>query len=176
MIFDHYQVRPIAMTDAEQLHSLVSNNKDHIRDYLPRTAATIISPETAEQYHAQKLKETELREHYCMVTEDAFDHKLVGVFFIKNFDWRIPKCELGYFVDHRHTGHGIATKTMAAVVHFCFDTLQVQKIFLRTGIDNTASRKAAEKNGFVLEGVLRWDFRLQDGSLADLVYYGKTRE
>lgn len=176
MIFDHYQVRLIAVTDAAQLFALVNNNKGRISDYLPRTAATIISPETAEQYISQKLKETEQREHYCMVVEDTFNHKLAGVFFIKNFDWNIPKCELGYFVDRSYEGQGIASGTMAAVVQFCFDTLQVQKIFLRTGIDNIASRKAAEKNGFVLEGILRWDFKLQDGSLTDLAYYGKIRD
>jgi RimJ/RimL family protein N-acetyltransferase len=176
MNFDQYRVRPITPNDAAQLLSLVITNKDRIKDFLPRTAETIRDLAAAETYIEQKLTETTKREHYCMVIEDEHVHQLTGVFFVKNFDWNIPKCELGYFVDRNYEGKGIATRAMKAIVDFCFTTLQVQKIFLRTGTGNTGSRKAAEKNGFELEGILRWDFKLPNGTLTDLAYYGKIND
>ena len=172
MTFDHYTLRPIRMEDAKAFFTLVSANREYIRDYLPVTAAGIQDIPATEAYIEEKIILADEKEHYCLLIEDRHTHTLAGAFFLKNLDWKVPKCELGYFVNHAHGGKGLMSDAMARVVQFCFGVLGMNKIYLRTGIHNTASRRVAEKNGFEVEGILRRDFRIHDGSLVDLAYYG----
>lgn len=56
-----------------------------------------------------------------------------------------------------------------------FSNLNLNKVYCRVATDNTASNKVAIKNGFQLEGVLKQEFRIHDGSLIDLNYYGRLK-
>jgi len=51
----------------------------------------------------------------------------------------------------------------------------LKKIYTRTGIDNIGSKGFAIKNKFNQEGFLRNEFRLDNGKLIDLVYFGKLK-
>jgi RimJ/RimL family protein N-acetyltransferase len=48
----------------------------------------------------------------------------------------------------------------------------MKKLFLRTHEKNIASRRVAEKNGFVMEGIIRNDYKTTSGVVVDLMYYG----
>lgn len=172
MNFDRYALRPIHQEDAEAFLRLVSGNEHRIRDYLPVTAATVTDLAASEKYISEKMALANEREYYCLVIEETGTGELVGVYFIKNLDWDVPKGELGYFVDQHHEGKGIMSQAMTLTIRFCWEVLELNKIFLRTGTHNTGSRRLAEKNGFLQEGTLRKDFRIADGTLVDLAYYG----
>jgi RimJ/RimL family protein N-acetyltransferase len=58
---------------------------------------------------------------------------------------------------------------------FLFDEEQAVRVFLSTDLDNTAMRRAAEKAGFVQEGVLRGFWEVPDGSARDFALYARTR-
>lgn len=172
MNFDHYTLRPIRPADAEGFMRLVTENRERIRDYLPVTAETVTDMASAQSYIDEKMALADEREYYCLLIEDTHTGHLAGVYFIKNLDWDVPKAELGYFVHHTYQGQGIMVKAMALVIRFCWDVLELNKIFLRTGMHNTGSRRLAEKSGFAQEGILRKDFRIANGTLVDLAYYG----
>ncbi|MCL5028997.1 MAG: GNAT family N-acetyltransferase [Bacteroidetes bacterium] len=48
----------------------------------------------------------------------------------------------------------------------------MNKVFLRIAEDNISSRRVAEKNGFIVEGILRQDFNISEGERIDVIYYG----
>ena len=83
---------------------------------------------------------------------------------------------MGYFIDKDYEGKGIITKGLSQVIRFCFDTLKLKKLFLRIDPDNFPSKRVAEKNGFIVEGTLRSEYRTGNGDLIDLVYYGLVNE
>jgi len=62
---------------------------------------------------------------------------------------------LGYWVRTSETGHGVATAAALAVVEAGFEELGLQRIELMAAVDNTASRRVADKVGAELEGILR---------------------
>ena len=64
------------------------------------------------------------------------------------------------------------TKALAEMINYCFGTLKLNKLFLRSSPLNFGSIKAAEKNGFKLEGFMRKDFKNGNGVLIDIAYYG----
>ena len=60
---------------------------------------------------------------------------------------------------------------MKKTLDFCFEQLNMHKIFLLIGAENTRSRKLAENAGFFLEGLQRQDYRTGEGELVDLANY-----
>lgn len=176
MTFDNYIIRLIRQEDAEQFLELVMANRPYISNYFQTTSKTVYDKKSAKEYIKTKINLANDKVHYCFVIEDISEHKLSGSLFLKNFDWTIPKCELGYFIDKNKEGKGITTKATAEIIKFCFDRLKLNKLFLRAAADNFPSRKVAEKNGFIAEGIIRNDFKTENGVLIDVVYYGLLRE
>ena len=79
---------------------------------------------------------------YLVIDTEA--KKIAGVVQLKDIDFNAGKREFGYFVDRDYVNKGIATKSIAAAARFCFDTLNLNKVFMRIAEENTASRRVAE--------------------------------
>ena len=176
MTFDNYKIRLIRIEDGEQFLRLITANRARIAEYFPKTSKAVFDKISAIEYIKLKINAADENEHFCFIIEDDAEHKLSGVIFLKNFDWTIPKCELGYFIDKDMEGKGITTKAISEIIKFSFDKLKLNKLFLRTALTNFSSKKVAEKNGFLAEGILRKDFKTETGELIDVVYYGLIKE
>ncbi len=57
-----------------------------------------------------------------------------------------------------------------------FDELEAERVTLKTGSLNEASRRSIERLGAVEEGIHRHDVMLDDGSFRDTVYYSIVAE
>jgi RimJ/RimL family protein N-acetyltransferase len=51
----------------------------------------------------------------------------------------------------------------------------LDKIYLETNEDNHAAKKVYEKCGFQLEGILRNEYKNQEGLLKSRLYYGMLK-
>ncbi len=69
--------------------------------------------------------------------------------------------EIGYWVRTAATSRGIATEVTERLMQVGFETLGFHKIILRIAVGNEPSMQVAEKLGFVREGVLREEVRIQ---------------
>jgi RimJ/RimL family protein N-acetyltransferase len=63
--------------------------------------------------------------------------------------------EIGYWVDARVRTRGVATTAVRAACRWAFESLVVELIEWRTEVGNVASRRIAEKVGFLIEATLR---------------------
>jgi RimJ/RimL family protein N-acetyltransferase len=63
--------------------------------------------------------------------------------------------EIGYWVDPRARGRGVATDAVRAVCRWAFTTPDLELIEWRCEVGNIASRRVAEKAGFLIEATLR---------------------
>ena len=63
--------------------------------------------------------------------------------------------DLGYVLAKEHWGQGYAPEAARALIRYAFRTTRVQRIFAPIFAENAKSRRAAEKIGLTLEGVLR---------------------
>ena len=86
----------------------------------------------------------------------------------------VKDAELGYILDKRYCGNGIATKATELIVKEAFATLDIVKISSEVFAPNIASKRVLEKNGFALEGVLK-DAAYKNGVIYDLCRYGKLK-
>jgi RimJ/RimL family protein N-acetyltransferase len=74
--------------------------------------------------------------------------------------------EVGYWVDPRARGRGVATTAVRTVCQWAVTTAGIELIEWRCEAANIASRRVAEKAGFLIEATLR-KRRLRDGMRVD---------
>jgi RimJ/RimL family protein N-acetyltransferase len=63
--------------------------------------------------------------------------------------------EIGYWLDPAARQRGVATHAVRALCGWAFAKLDLEIIEWRTEVGNTASRRVAEKAGFLIEATLR---------------------
>jgi RimJ/RimL family protein N-acetyltransferase len=95
----------------------------------------------------------------------------IGVRFSENRDVG----EIGYWLRADARGRGLITRALLVVSAWAFGRGDVERLQLRADVENVPSRRAAEKAGYQLEGVLRsvyWNARLgrrQDWAMYSLL-------
>jgi len=72
-------------------------------------------------------------------------------------NWEVPKFEIGYWIDTRHSGNGYMTEAVEGIVRFAFDQLHAKRLEIRCDTRNERSKAIPERLGFTLEGILRND-------------------
>ncbi|CAH0346717.1 GNAT family N-acetyltransferase [Bacillus sp. CECT 9360] len=101
---------------------------------------------------------------------------LIGSTSLHNIDWRIPKFEIGYWVDTRFSGSGYITEAIKGLSSFAFDELKARRLEIRCESTNHKSRLIPERIGYELEGILRNEDLSADGKrLTDTCIYSKVQ-
>jgi len=163
MKFDNYSIEPIRGEDAQNYFVLIANNKGRIAKYFPNVTVANRDFESTVLFIAERIRLAEKRELFSYIVRDKDTMRIVGGVFLKNFDWHVQKCEFSFFIDGIYEGKGIMTKAVSLLADHCFRELHLNKITMRIAEDNISSRRVAEKNGFVAEGILRQDFKTSGG-------------
>lgn len=157
---------------AEEFYKLIDKNRNHIGKTFPVTLANSDSLKKAKDFLAVSLDKEKNKEGFYFYARDIKTNTLIGYLCIKTIDYRISKCELGYFVDEDYQGKGITSKMVSDALEFCFNELLLNKVFICTSEVNVASQRIALKHNFKQEGILRDEFRNGDGGLQNSVYFG----
>jgi RimJ/RimL family protein N-acetyltransferase len=74
--------------------------------------------------------------------------------------------ELGYVVAPKARGRGVATVALGLLTDWALSELGLERLELRISVDNVASKRVAERCGYVREGVLR-SLYVKDGLRED---------
>lgn len=159
---------PVAVEHATALASLVQQNIEHLRAYLP-AVANLDSVEAARAhlcFAVERASKAEIFEWHLFV-----DGILSGSVRLKDIDRIDRKAKIGYFIGQQFTGKGIASSAVFTVLEFCFGPLNLNRIELRCASENEPSKRMAGRLGFVHEGVLRQEEFL-NGVFVDQHVYG----
>jgi len=166
-------IRLIAPGDHEAWYAVIDNNRERLREYFPVTTRAVEDLAAAESFVEARMQQVLRKDGYFFViVENA---NIVGAVIIKEVNWRVPKCELAYFIDAAYEGKGIITAAVKWVVNYCFEVLAMEKICIMVNPANEGSRQVALRSGFVKEGHMRNEFRTGHGLLSDVEYYGLSR-
>jgi [ribosomal protein S5]-alanine N-acetyltransferase len=104
-------------------------------------------------------------------------NEYIGDIALKNFDHQIPKAETGLYFTNKSGTDNLAIEALQAILKFAFNTLTLNKVYLRCTASNSCYGDIVESCGFLKEGIIRSDFRGADSDeLLDLSYYGITRQ
>jgi RimJ/RimL family protein N-acetyltransferase len=87
--------------------------------------------------------------------------------------WHTPKTEVGYWCRTGATGQGYVGEAVGALVDYAFRHIGAVRVELITDAENAASRRVAERCGFVLEATQRHERRAPDGTLRSTCVYAR---
>jgi RimJ/RimL family protein N-acetyltransferase len=94
-----------------------------------------------------------LRESMELIGIEARTGEAVVWCGFHDIDWRACHCDTGFWVRKSAQGRGIATEAANAMVRYAFGAIRMQGVGLTHSRGNDASRRIAEKLGFVLQGI-----------------------
>ncbi|CAN5786114.1 GNAT family protein [soil metagenome] len=168
------QLRNYKLSDAASLFRLVDSNKEILRDYFPVSVENNSSVMSSCKYILERNSDRKNGKSLFAGIFTADGKTLIGQICAKGINWRVPKCEAGYFLDKNFHGKGFGEAALKLFSSYCFENLSMQKITLRIEPKNAASNKLALKCGFEMIGIAKNDFRSSDGRLMDCELWEKV--
>jgi ribosomal-protein-alanine N-acetyltransferase len=147
-------IRPLTTADAEQLAALISANRAFLRPFAPERPDSFFTP-AGQRERLSSPDSAEWR--FAIIDDDA----IAGVISLTNvIRGPIQTANLGYWVDRARNGRGLATKAIGESLQFAFDEAGLHRVEAGTLVDNLASQRVLEKNGFERIGLARRYLRI----------------
>ena len=146
-----------------------------IDDTLPAWKARGTDPQVARGRMRDRLgRSGELTEHGLDLGVE-FDGRLVGDVLARADSLPSGAFELGIgLFDERDRRRGVGREAIALLTRHLFEALGARRVQITTDVANKGMRRAAERVGFLLEGVLRGYWPAAEGD-HDFAMYGMTR-
>ena len=154
------------------LNAAVVESQSELAPWMP-WAKSLQTPDESERHCRECQAKWHAREMLDFAFHRRGDGAFVGKGGLHTIDWRIPKFEIGYWIRSSCTRQGIATEATLALVGLA-ERLGARRVEITADTRNAASRRVAEKSGFVLEGILKRSRRDNAGELADSCMYARV--
>lgn len=104
-----------------------------------------------------------------IICDIATDRPL-GSVYIRDIDKQHKKAEYGIFIGEADArGRGIGTAAAKLMLRFCFEEMELHRVYLRALSGNEQAVRSYEKAGFVKEGLLKEDVCI-NGKYIDIVW------
>ncbi|RVU41589.1 N-acetyltransferase [Lujinxingia sediminis] len=165
-------LRLLQIGDKEELFEVVDREREELRRWLPWVDA-ITSVDDYDGYIRSTL--TQLAEGNGFQAAITVEGQIAGMIGVHGVDRANQSTSIGYWLSSAYRGEGIMTRATAEVLRWAFEDEGLERVEVRCGRENLASRKVVERLGLVEEGVLRRAERLVDG-WTDLVVYSMLRD
>jgi RimJ/RimL family protein N-acetyltransferase len=156
-------LRPLEMSDAEALFAAHSDPQSH--QYWSSAAHKSVAQTAA------YIEDTIAVGHTWAITESGG----VALGRIALFQLREGVADIGIIMRPDATGRGFASKALALVCEYGFNTLELHRIGADVDPDNSASLSLFLRAGFQREGLLRGNWKTHLG-VRDSVILGKVRQ
>jgi len=171
--FDHYTFQLFDPQQGDLFFQLIADNRSRLEDFFPGTLSENQNLEANRRYRQSVLQKIAAKTYFPYTLMDNRTGQSIGLVDLKNINWKIPKGELGYFIDQKYAGQGVTSKAVGVLVDYLVANYGFRKLLCRVNGQNIGSIKVALKNGFELEGTIRNDHATTSGKVVDLNYYGR---
>lgn len=138
--------------DADFLFRLVDLNRSHLRQWLPWLDASTCVEHTKEFIQGTVKRAAASAGFVCAV---RFQGSIVGVVGHNSIDKGNRISYPGYWLCESHTGQGIMSCAVRALINHAFTELDLNRIDIRVAVGNHKSQAIPDRLGFVREGVVR---------------------
>ncbi|PUB04681.1 GNAT family N-acetyltransferase [Paenisporosarcina sp. OV554] len=162
---------PLQAGDGNVVNQAIKDSINELKQWLLLYQAIPTVEETEiilRNAHIDFLKRESFR--YLIFHKGTND--FIGTASLHGINWKISKCEIGYWINSQFSGNGYMTEAVSELTNLGFQQLKFRRIEIRCESTNFKSRSIPEKLGFELEGTLRNDDLSADGSkLTDSCIY-----
>lgn len=161
---------PLDMDDAPLLVALVEHSRAYLARWLPWLERVRDLEAVRDLIRISKREQALGRALRFGIWHR--DH-LAGVVTLEQIHRQRRYGSVGYWLDQRDQGQGLATASVAALCRYGIQTLGLGRIELSAAAENERSRRVAERLGFRFEGILRCREFLH-GEFVDHAVYSLT--
>jgi ribosomal-protein-alanine N-acetyltransferase len=148
-------IRPVRAEDAEELAALYAANREFLAPFEPVRPPEFFTGEgqrkRLERQHADGT-------HPFAIFDGDAIAGTINLFHIVRE--ALQSGTIGYWVDARRNGRGLATDAVAEIVAYAFGELGLHRVEAATLVDNVPSQRVLEKNGFDRIGLARGFLRI----------------
>jgi RimJ/RimL family protein N-acetyltransferase len=146
---ERLHIRSLLPGDGAIMHEAVSETREALEGWMqwePQRRSTL---DACEDYVRQARVWWILRDGFEFGIFRKEDGRLVGRIAAHHIDWAIPQFEVGYWTRSTETGKGYMTEAVNGLVAFLREHFGALRIEIWCDEQNTASRRVAERAGFV---------------------------
>lgn len=149
-------------------------SEDKLIQYSPSDIST---PESLKSYIENAIKEYEIGKSIPFAIFDKAANQFAGCSRYMNIDRKNKVLEIGStWIGKAFQGIGLNNHMKVLMLDNAFNQMDFEKVEFRIDERNIRSRKAVEKMGAVLEGVLRRNVYLLDGFKRNTCCYGILKD
>ena len=160
------KLRPQKVSDAKRFYEILNNDSFIFFGARPKS----IADERIWLSGNAKRRKENTGCNYAVL----YGEKIVGGIGVKINFHRKYVGEIGYFIDEKYWGKGIASRAVKLAEVICFNKLKLKRIEILIQPANKASEKVAIKNGYLKEGRMRKAINGKNGEIKDCYLYAKV--
>jgi RimJ/RimL family protein N-acetyltransferase len=152
------ELRPLlaaANPDADEFLRAVLESKASLIRWMPWCHADYCSDDVQRWFAAADQMWTSKTAFPMLIRSKADGALLGGAGLHDVLLYGKREAELGYWVRASARGRGVASTAIRAIAAFAFNELKLVRASIRIRLENTSSRRAAERAGASFEGVAR---------------------
>ena len=155
-------------------HLATISQQPHLIYYSP---SKIDTPETLKNYVELAVDDYHRKTAIPFIVFDKITNTYAGTSRLGLINWHNKVLHIGWtWLGTQFHGSGLNTHIKYLMLQYVFETLDFDKVEFRIDDRNLKSRKAVEKLGATLEGVLRNDTLMLDGYKRSTCCYGILKE
>lgn len=160
MSAEKLHLRPITPADTEKV--VTWRNRDFVRkNFIYQKPFT---KEGHETWLREQVEPGHVVQFIICVEEEEACLREIGSVYLRDIDREAGTAEYGVFIGEKEVlGHGYGTAAAKLALAYGFETLHLQKIFLRLLEDNGGARKSYLKAGFRVMEDRRESVALEQG-------------
>ena len=168
-------VRPYERDDAAAVREAVEEARESLKPWMPWWD-THRSLEESIQFCMRSKAHWLLRDNMNLGIWERESGRYLGGTGFHDPEWRVRKLAIGYWLRPSATRRGYMTEAVKVITRAAFDAFKASRVEIHCDTRNTASRRVAERCGYVLEGTLRREALTTAGELRDTHVFGMLRE
>jgi RimJ/RimL family protein N-acetyltransferase len=169
---DRVLLQPLTLENFEELISIASQN--NLVQYSPSNISTRAS---LKDYVETAIKQLNNGTSIPFIIYDKHEKAYAGSTRYMNMNFKNKVLHIGStWLGREFHGSGLNDQMKSLMLQHAFVEMDFEKVEFRVDERNIKSRKAVEKLGCTLEGILRKDTYLLDGFKRNTCCYGLLRE
>ena len=169
---DRVKLSPLSLNNYKQLEPIAFE-----KDLIYYSPSDISTPQALLDYMQTALEEHKQSKSLPFIIYDKRQNAYAGCTRFGLIDKKNQVLHIGWtWIGHFFQGTGLNQNVKFLMLQYAFETLEFERVEFRIDERNLKSRKAVEKLGATLEGILRKDKLMQDGFRRSTCCYGILNE
>ena len=172
IISEEITLRKIVPSDIDSIYQIYNNDKlfIHSPNMLKKNKNTVLNMIGHFERDFNKKKMI-----FLGIIENDNPDYIVGVAEMFDYDHNVNMVTIGYRLNDRFWGKGLATKTVRAITGYLFNDIGINRIQAFVMPENIKSLNVLRRNNFVEEGTIRQGFVWKGRGVVDLTLFSMLK-